>query len=209
MANVKISQLPVASTVSTSDIIPIVQGGVTKQATVAAQMNNSGLVYIAGTSFTDAASLSVNNCFTSTYDNYKLMINISATSLAGPISLRYRVGGVDANGSVYYYAGLLSFTNTALTPIPTSGGAQQQTFMSVQDPTHFPGHPITMEIMQPYLALRTFWTSQGMYSVNPVPYAIWMNGVLNNTTSYDGFSIYNDAGGTISGTYGVYGYRKS
>lgn len=33
MANVKISQLPVASTVGTSDSFPLVQGGVTKQAT--------------------------------------------------------------------------------------------------------------------------------------------------------------------------------
>jgi len=171
-------------------------------------LTNSGLVYVTGASFSAASSVSVNNCFTSTYDNYKLMINISATSLAGPLTLRYRTGGVDANGSIYYYAGLISYTNSAATGIPSSAGAQQQTFMSVQDPAYFPAHPITMEIMQPYLALRTFWTSQGMYSVNPVPYAFWMNGVLNNTTSYDGFSIYNNGGGTISGSYRLYGYRQ-
>lgn len=172
-------------------------------------LNNGGLVYVTGGSFSSVASISVNNCFNATYDNYKLLINVTGASVAGAFALRYRVGGVDANTGIYYYAGLISYTNAAATGIPSSAGGATSALVSVQDPTYFPNHPISLEIMQPFLTYRTFWTCQSMYSVNPVPYAFWNNGVLNNTTSYDGFTLFNNGGGTISGKYRVYGYRQA
>ena len=170
-------------------------------------LTNSGLVYVTGASFSGASSVSVNNCFTSTMDNYRLLINITNATVAGSTNIRFRAGGVDT-ATNYYYAGLISYTGSAATGIPSSGGALASLYFSVQDPTYFPNHPAAIEIMQPFLAYRTMWSLQAMYSVNPAPYALWMNGVMNNTTSYDGFTIFPNGGGTISGTYRVYGYRQ-
>ena len=52
--------------------------------------NTPGLVYVAGTAFSAASSVSVNNCFTSTYDNYRIMMRITNSAA---VNMQWRVRG--------------------------------------------------------------------------------------------------------------------
>jgi hypothetical protein len=58
---------------------------------------NSGLVYIAeGSTSTSVLGLNFNNVFTSTYDNYRIMIDyFKPVTAARFVALQLRVGGFD------------------------------------------------------------------------------------------------------------------
>jgi hypothetical protein len=191
-------------------VVSVKDGGIGTSkldSTVNTYLTNSGLVYVTGASFSAASSVSVNNCFTSTYDNYRLMINITGNSVSSTNRIRFRASGTDTTTN-YYLGGLISYTGSAITSAATSSGSASSFYFQVADTTYFPNHPACIEIMQPFLSYRTMWSLHAMYSVNPNPYALWVNGCMNNTTSYDGFTIFPDSG-TISGTYRVYGYRQA
>jgi hypothetical protein len=66
---------------------------------------NSGLVYIAeGSTSTSVLGLNFNNVFTSTYDNYRIMIDyFKPVTAARFVALQLRVGGADT-ATNYYYA---------------------------------------------------------------------------------------------------------
>jgi hypothetical protein len=171
-------------------------------------LTNSGLVYVTGAAFTAASSVSVNNGFSATYDNYRLLINVTSNTVATNIGLRMRAGGVDNSSANYAYAGLLSYTGSVVTAAVTSGGLDTSFILSGSDPTYYPGMAMTVEILQPFLTNRTCYQFQGMAPVNPQPYARWSNGAMSVTTSYDGFTIVPLSGGTLTGTYRLYGYRQ-
>lgn len=172
-------------------------------------LTNAGLVYVTGASFSAASSVSVNNCFSSTYDNYRLIINVTSNTVATNLGLRLRVGGVDNSSANYAYGGLLSYSGSVITAAVTSSGLDTSFLFSGADPTYYPGMAMTAEILQPFLAFRTCYQFQGMAPVNPQPYSRWVNGAMSVTTSYDGFTLFPQSGGTITGTYRVYGYRQA
>ena len=56
---------------------------------------NSGLVYITEATATSGASISVDNCFTSTYTDYRIVVSRAATTSATGLSLLLRAGGTN------------------------------------------------------------------------------------------------------------------
>jgi hypothetical protein len=58
--------------------------------TGAAWQNLDGLTLLSNTAFTTAASVTVDNVFTATYTNYKILINISTVSSASQMTLVFR-----------------------------------------------------------------------------------------------------------------------
>lgn len=55
-----------------------------------------GLVLVASATFTTASTCSINNCFTSTYENYRVVISgFSTTSTSANILMRFRNAGTD------------------------------------------------------------------------------------------------------------------
>jgi hypothetical protein len=64
----------------------------------------SGLVLLNTTSFSAVASQSINDVFSTTYDNYLVIIYGQVVTGSHDITLRLRVGGADASGSNYSYS---------------------------------------------------------------------------------------------------------
>ena len=147
--------------------------------------------------------------FTSTFDNYKLIINMTNNSVNGSMGLRMRSSGTDNSSSNYTYAGLNSYSGSAITSSVNSGGTTTSFLVHTMDTVNYANMPVTFEILQPFLSYRTTYYGFLPNPVSPQSYFDYIGGAMSVTTSYDGFSIFNGAGGTLSGNLRVYGYRNS
>ena len=165
---------------------------------------NAGLVYITSTTFTGSTTVDILNCFSATYDDYRVHVNIygsAATYAKGqfldsttPSATGYYKAGFTL---LYNSAALTAYTaanETAIIPIAQYGTTAANSSMSV------------MDIFGPALARNT------NYQINiQDPNAIErydINGTHASTTTYEGLRVFGNSG-TISGTITVYGYRKA
>jgi hypothetical protein len=168
----------------------------------------SGSNFITSGSFSGAVSASVNNCFTSTYRNYVIVINASSTSANNSIDLRLRASGTDSTTNyksvVQYYdcntAGTISsYART------TSFGLGYMNFGSSTNRGQ-----VFVNISAPQLAEPTSLNSTGIGSGDgTTQYASVCGGRHTTTTAYDGFTIINVNGANIEGVYRVYGLADS
>jgi hypothetical protein len=166
---------------------------------------NSGMTYITSTTVSGASSASINNCFSSTYDNYRILIAGWNGSTTNYPQGRMRVGGVDKTASDYYYAMLGLYADN--TSNASNGSAA--TYFENGMYTNSAGAAITvgtMDVFAPFKTERTFFLTNATLYAGKFGFR---NGMVevNDTTSYDGFSILASSG-TFSAVITVYGYRK-
>ncbi len=174
---------------------------ITRSRDVATQ---GGLVLLNTTTFSAQTSVSLNNCFSSTYDNYKVIFTPSATQVSAQnqINLRVRTAGTDLTSASYFWSRVFYYhagTGTS--------GSVTETFMQLCD-SNAGLASINFDIYLPFAALKTQVT--GATSVQQItggPFLFGINyaGLVNNTTSYDGFTLVGTS--AISGTIEVYGYK--
>ncbi len=162
--------------------------------------SGSGSIATQGTvTFSGASSVSLNGAFSSTYDNYRIVINVVGSSGVPDIRMRLRTSGTDNSASEYrmgrYYVGVTS----ALTA-GSENATTATSFFVGQTSTDY--SYIITELSNPQLARR-----KNGISLNAGNSTSFIGLGLNNTTTYDGFTIYPDAG-TITGTIRVYGLKN-
>ena len=158
--------------------------------------------------FTAATAVSVNGCFSATYDNYLMSITYSFASTTGQpyLQARMRAAGTDATGANYGYTLAQSFTSVT---VPTSNFAD--TFARVGRSGDVNGAlgGGTLQFFSPFLAERTkiIGDHSVPYSGTAIPRYF---GAADHSlaTSYDGVTIYPSAS-TLTGTLRVYGLRNS
>ena len=160
-----------------------------------------GMTLLNTTPFTTATSVAVNNVFSSAYDNYKIVLDITSGTVANTgIRMRLRSGGTDNTSSNYQYGNVIIGVVTAV----ALGGnnASTEAAWPVAFSAGTPGGTLEATVTAPFLTSRTKATvhSAGAY--------LWVfGGVMTVTTSYDGFNLYPDSG-NITGTLRVYGLRN-
>jgi len=161
---------------------------------------------VAETAFTTQSEVDVNNCFTSTYTNYKVIFRVTATSAGVTTEFRFRVGGVNSTTG-HYSTNVANYSsNTALNDITaTVNGSSQQ----IGTPTSVN----QIEIFNPQLAAISFYTGNGTrLATSPLRSettgGVKMNGLHNVAQAYDGIS-FSVPSGTMTGTYAIYGYGKA
>ena len=172
----------------------------------AADMNAVGMWKVASAQWTTGNGVSINNCFSSSFTSYRIVItDAKHATTSVNLLFRLRVGGVDKGVDGYYYSrqyiamgggsgGYAGQNNApdiqpgivATTTNPGSG------WIDVHNP--FDTKITTVQYMGIW-AVTTGETSQG-------------TGFLNNTTSYDGFSLIANTGNLTGLTVKVYGYRN-
>jgi len=150
--------------------------------------------------FSGASSISLNGCFTSAYQNYRIVINAKHASTAD-ITFRIRASGVDLSSASAYIEGrYYSGVTTSITP-----GSNNNTFATswtLNQMTTVAGH-VTMDIANPQtteVTTATTITTGGYYQI------LGQSLATSNTTSYDGFTILS--GNSATGTVRVYGYKN-
>jgi hypothetical protein len=164
-----------------------------------------GLVHINTTTFTTSAGVNVNNVFTSTYDNYRIVYQLTS-SVDANIQLRFRVGGVDASGANYVAQSSLLATG-AWTNLQSTGNGTEF-LISVTDPAATPESHGDLTIGEPHNSVDSivYGLSFGAKTGVTGGGAIAQGGKLDNGTSYDGFTLFPNTG-TITGIVRVYGYK--
>lgn len=156
--------------------------------------NGKGTVTIGG-----AASVSLNDVFNSTYDNYLIRAYLTFSSNNSPI-LRFRVAGADNSTSNYNHQNWGAELTTTYT-----SRASSATSIPIIGSTVAGTHYMETTFFNPFASLNTGYN----HSINlPSPTALYNNyGQFAATTSFTGFSVIASTG-TITGKISVYGFNN-
>jgi hypothetical protein len=164
---------------------------------------NSGLVYVTSTTIGSAVtSVTVSNCFSSTYDSYRVIITGGVGSQAAGCTLKL---GSTATG---YYTGGIGLSYAGAT---TTGNGNNSAFFVLAGLVTTDSIIADFELYGPNLAKRTYYKTAYIYGA-PAGGGDVMHGggYLNDTTAYTAFTFGPTAGTTMTGgTVTVYGYRKA
>lgn len=164
----------------------------------------SGLVLIGTTTFTTASTVNVNNVFTSTYQNYKVIYTATGSGGDAAVLMRMRVSGADNTTSNYTMQRFSAYGGTAAperTNSPTQwvGGNVNSTTLNATE----------MTIFRPQETASTAVHLHNVMGAGGGDITLFQSyQAFAATTSFDGFSIYPGSG-TMSGTLRVYGLANS
>jgi hypothetical protein len=164
----------------------------------------AGMVLLNTTSFSAVSSQSINDVFSATYDNYRIILTCIG-SAAGDVNFRVRVAGADNSASNYVYGGMERISSgTSFTGLASTGATS---WPLLRYDTGSRGGVSQIDIFKPFEAIETsmIFGSVGENVTNQ-EYS-WINGQLTVTTSYTGFSLIATVG-NITGEVSVYGYNK-
>jgi len=163
---------------------------------------NAGLVYVTNATATSGTSLSVNNCFTSTYSAYRIVVSRATVGGTTGMSLRMRASGTDQALLYYSIRSGYDYATSAASVSAINNGAQWELPL-ISDTT---SAACVIDVYNPQLSLKTQISAQGSDSRTGGVGALISGGMLNNTTAYDGFTIFS-AQTITSLNLTVYGYR--
>ena len=153
-------------------------------------------VLVATAAPSGAASVNVNNCFTSTYVNYMILCNFTF-SADNTTTMKLRASGTDTSSN--YYSSF-RYTNWSGSTDLNDSNNNGSYFKFGGDTSKF----MNITIGNPQLAEKTFVNS--IFSSNSG--RLMFSGYLNNSTQYDGFTMSTDGAATITGTIKVYGLKN-
>lgn len=167
----------------------------------------SGLTLITTAAFSGSSAVNINNCFTSTYTNYKIMLVENGSSNVG-IFFRLRASGADNTSSNYSWGLVgINYNNNAAYLEGINGSLQ--TAFKLGATGNSSQNAWTADIFQPQAtALTSYFGIRLSDAASPNGYGLTTSGFSSVTTSYDGLTIYPSSG-NITGTYWIYGYQKA
>ena len=170
---------------------------------------NSAFVYITGATFTGVTSVAVNDCFTSTYRNYRIYLDAVGVTGSNMLSMRLSIAGTPATTN--YYSGMNTYDYTASGTWVYSGTTDRvQIIYMPSTGSTSQAKGAFVDVMSPQLTVETSFLSMN----NGVNAGVAYRGGLTvsthtGTSAYDGFTLINSAGTNIAGTYRVYGLADS
>lgn len=159
-----------------------------------------GMSIIASQSFSAVSSISLNNCFSATYEHYRCMLFCDNSTGAQSLRWQMRASGVNA-GTNYAWSAV---NIDGATIAGSSATAQSSGYLGYIDTN---GTWLAWDIYRPFVAARTQWFSTTGWNVT-APKIRLHAGTHDNAASYDGFTLLPTSG-TITGTVRVYAYRDS
>lgn len=153
-----------------------------------------GLVLISTTSLSTGSSYTINNAFSSTFRDYRLVGSFTRNT-AGTSYAFIRLGG---SATDHQMSGAYSTWNS---PTRTGdNGNDGYAFLTSEGANSF-----SADIHAPQLAQRTFYTCEGYGQDYVGKFTIR----VNNNTQYTSFSFSIAVGSFTGGTLQLYGYRAS
>jgi len=159
---------------------------------------NSGLVYVTSATIGSAvSSVTLNSCFNSTYDAYKIVIAGGTSSTDANLALKL---GASATG---YYASkllLVYATNGTFFVCDNNAASWTQASFAIGAGT---GLDMNVDLQNPFLAKYTYMSGY----LNAATLGGPQSGVHQVATSYSSITITPSAGTLTGGTVTVYGYR--
>ena len=160
-----------------------------------------GLVLISSQSFSAASAVSINNCFTSTYENYLIKI-LATNSSASNFLTRLRTSSDDTAAN---YSDQLLYGSGATAAANRASG---QTYWRTGYAGTSDSGSVTIELFAPNLAVATKGNFAGCVFIGSTQEATYGSIANSTTTQYSGFTVFPGSG-TFTGTVRVYGYRNA
>lgn len=162
-------------------------------------LNNGGLVYVTSTTIgTAVSSVTVSNCFSSTYDNYRLTLTGTIGNSAGNFNLQ--LSGI--TGSNYFIGG--TFFNYASTTVNGYGPAATTVWSAIA-PIGTNYSAFVIDLFGPNLADEKAMFSQGTTTAAYYSFG----GSCTSTSAATGFVLSHNVTSMTGGTLTVFGYRKA
>lgn len=183
-------------------LVPIIPTSVTVTSGTSS-IGTNGLV-----TFTSASAVSLNGIFTSSYTNYRAIVNMDAHSVSGDVVVRLRNSGSDNSSSVYgnavfymnsggsYGGGVIGATGTYWTISYLSSAVAASNYI--------------LEFFNPQVSKQTGMTSwQVRHDSTSNGTCEYRTGthVHGTSASYDSATVYS-LSGTMTGTVKFYGYKN-
>jgi adhesin HecA-like repeat protein len=172
--------------------------------TGAAWQNLDGLTLISNTSFASVASVTVDNVFTSTFQNYLVKFVARQNTSAGNHQMRLRASGVD-NAAGFYGGGVLNYASSNTLNSYRMNGAIEYTCGS--STLSIAAVSVDFNIHAPQENVLTRVNHRGVGDDAFASYSHYLDTWYNAATQFDGIKILT-TGGTISGSLRIYGYRN-
>ena len=158
----------------------------------------SGLTLIDEVSYTSSTTINVDNVFSATYNNYKI-INRATAGTATTFTMKMRVSGTDTSAN--YLTQLVYGTGATVAAQANGLGTDEWLFGDTTDTGI-----TSMDIMSPYLSVETQGVALAGYrdSTTGMIRMIFMS--QSDNTSFTGFTLLS--GSATTGKLSVYGYAK-
>ena len=167
--------------------------------------NATGLTLVNKTTFSSAANVQTDNVFSSTYNNYKMFVNLSAASAQGQMRLRLAAGGTVNSSSNYDQVMVYSsFSNASHSSSTDGSNPHDYQMIGYQSSTVKGDYNIDITGPANSSSRTSFWSKYQFIDTD----GGFVLGSTTVDTAYDGYYIYPSAGGTISGTILIYGYGE-
>lgn len=168
-----------------------VSGGVPAWTTAA----GGDFTKITSSTFTTSSSVSINNCFTSTYKNYRILFTVTAATAGNNQRLRFRASSTD--NTTANYNGQNQYFGASSGIFTTASGTSVYLYDSATN-----GNALVLDILSPQVADKSWYTMAAMQGSN---YSVFGAGFFAGSDQFDGISLY-PASGTITGSIAIYGY---
>lgn len=155
----------------------------------------SGLVHINTTSFSAVASQSINDVFSATYKNYKIVIDlVASTSIA--FRARLRVSGADNSTASSYTSQEVRGSTTTAAAFQTVDSLFQFGYANTNPSV------IELSLINPFETSNTSFACFGGRNDRSAS----VSGFHNQSVSYTGITLIPESG-TITGTARIYGLK--
>lgn len=167
----------------------------------------SGLTYIntLTLSSTGTGGATIDNVFTSTYDNYKILIYLNGGSNSTiNVNMQLRSGGTTTTSN--YKSQFLNVENTSVGAGMDNSGTDEWFLGNIY--SAYQASLINLELGNPQTVDKTVFIGQCFEYNNTTPNARQTGGTQDSATQFDGLLI-RPSSGTISGKVFIYGYQKS
>lgn len=170
-------------------------------------LGSGGVTLVTTSTFTTSSAVNINNCFTTTYANYKIVSFFSAVSTGQEIFMKFRNAGTDRSDANYLSNNRGTDDGGTLATRAFAGGSSG---MSLGFSSGSHTFSSDVDVFGPLAFQRgvILGMSFGQLSIGG-GFASWrIGGKFNNASTSDGFSVIPSTG-TITGTIRVYGYKNA
>ena len=166
-----------------------------------------GLTLITSATGSGVSSVSVNDCFTSSFEAYRIVISSLTPSTSGDLYLRWRNAGADYTGGVYENAHARIVNNGNFAAWYTNGGDTKHAVGQINNFRSPDAGTIDVFMPQQTARTRSIMDFSGDVSGAGGTARSFGSGTYISTTTVTGFTLY-PASGTFSLNIRVYAYES-
>lgn len=162
-------------------------------------LTNGGLVYVTSQAIgSGVSSVSVTSCFSSTYDNYRIIYQMGDSSAIAELRLTFN----NSTGATYSHGG--AYVSYGIATVVAETANNVTTGIRIGN-TNIDLSSVVFDVIGPFGATATHVMAQHA----DAQYWSTRGGRDSNSVSQTGFTLTPSVGTLTGGTISVYGYRKA